>query len=95
MAGHSGEDECGGGAEVGGHDGCADEFLLALDDDGVAFFMEAGAEAGEFGDVEEAVGEDFFGDDAVAVGDGEEGHELGLQVGGETGVGLRGERRGF
>ena len=78
-------------AKVAGHHAGTLEFLHALDDGGRAFLADAGTHAIQFTDVEEPVGEDAFGDDAHAIGEAEQCHELGLKIGGESGVGLRGE----
>ena len=83
----SGDDEGGAGAQVAGHDGCAGEVFDALDDGAGAFFADICSHAVEFGDVHEAVGVDAFGDDADAVGKGEDDGHLGLEVGGEGGEG--------
>src|ERR1041384_2082397 len=50
------------GTQVAGHDGGTDQLFLPLNDDSGAFFVQAGSESGQLGDVQEAVGEDFFGD---------------------------------
>ena len=54
-----------------------------------------GTHAFHFGDVHEALGEDGFGDGAGVGDDAGEGAELGLHVGGETGVGMGGEGEAF
>jgi hypothetical protein len=80
-----GEDERGGGAEVGAHDGGGLEFGLAADGGGAALDGDAGAHAVELLDVHEAIFEDVFGDVGGSIALGGEGHELGLHVGGEAG----------
>ena len=83
-----GDDEGGRSAKVRCHDGCAVEFAHAGDDHGCALAVELGTHAAEFGNVEEPFGENAFGDDGVSFSDGEECHDLGLQVGGESRMGL-------
>jgi hypothetical protein len=86
-----GQDERGGGAEVGAHDGGGLELGFAADGGGTAGDGDVGAHADELLDVHEAVFEDVFGDGAGAFGLGAEGHELGLHVGGEAGILLCGD----
>lgn len=84
----AGEYEGGAGSQVAGHYAGPLEFLDALDDGGGPFLTDSGAHAVEFADMEEAIGEDALGDDADAVSQAEQSHELGLEVGGEAGVWL-------
>ena len=70
------------------------QFLHALDDRRRAFLADAAAHAVQFAHVQEAVGEDPLGDHADAVGQAQQRHELGLQVGGEAGIGLGGHLDG-
>src|SRR5690606_8446873 len=88
SGGEAGEDQARRGAQVAGHDRGAHQFADAADHDGGPVAVEVGAHAGQFGHVQESVGEDLFGNDRVAIDEGEQGHDLGLQVGGEAGVGL-------
>lgn len=89
------EDEGSAGTEVGGHDWGAVEFFDAVDDGAGALDGDLSAHAFEFGDVHEAVWINAFGDDAEAWGEGHEGGDLGLEVGGEAWEGKSDDFFGF
>ena len=88
VGGEGGDDERGGGADVGaapdraGEPGGTEEF-------GAAVFADAedGAELAQSGEVLHSVLEDAFVDDGAAGGLGEEGGHGRLEVGGEAGIG--------
>ena len=82
----SGKDEGGGGPEVGSHDRSGAELPNAVDDGRATIDADIGTHAGEFGAVHEALGEDGVFDDRDAGGGGKHGGELGLHVGGKTGM---------
>src|SRR5438093_5230584 len=89
------EDERGGGAEIGGHDGSAAQRRHSLDDGAIPVDAYVRAEPLQLGDVGEAVLVDRVEDGAGAVCDGEERHELGLHVGRESRIGRRRDRDRF
>ena len=65
---------------------------LGAGDDGLtAFDADVGAHARQLLGVHEAILENGFGDEGDALGLGHQGHELGLQIGGEAGVFLGGD----
>src|SRR5579863_1708543 len=81
-----GEDERSRGAEIAGQDGGGAEGSLAADDGAATFDFYVGSHADQFLSVHETVFENIFGDDRRAFGLREQGHELGLAVGGEAGM---------
>jgi hypothetical protein len=83
------EDDGGAGAEVTGHGRSPAEVWDAFDNGVGSFEGELGSHAVEIGYLHDALREDGFGDNADARDGGVEGGELGLYVGGETGLGFR------
>ena len=84
-------------AEPGGHHGCAGAQVVrpdgsalqerhALDDRGLALYLDGGAHAQKLLHIAEAVVPDALGDDAGALADREQRCELRLHIGGEAGV---------
>ena len=88
----AGDDEAGGGAQVGGHHRGAVELGHALDHGGVAVDPDVGAEADQFDGMHETVLEDGLADHGGAFGDGVDGHELRLHVGREGRIGRGADR---
>lgn len=89
------EDEGGGGAEIGGHDGSAFHGGTATDAGGGTLKVDIGSHAFHFGAVHEALGEDGLGDGAGVWDDAGEGAHLGLHVRGKAGVAEGGEVETF
>ncbi len=68
--------------------GAPDNFGDAADDRRGAVDIDPGAHAGQFRNMHEAVLENGLGNHAGPFGGGHQGHQLGLHVGGETGIGF-------
>ena len=83
----AGNHQAGRGAQVGGHHRGARQARHAGDDGGVALGGDVGAHAVQLGHVHEAVFKNGFGDAAGPFGQGVQGHELRLHIGGEGRVG--------
>ena len=83
----AGDDQRHRRAQIGRDDSAAFERRWAFDVGGFAIGgRDARAEFLQFFDVLEAIFKDIFGDERGALGLCHEGHELGLEVGGEAGV---------
>src|SRR5882762_10442535 len=94
--GHQGgDDQARRCAQVRRHDGSALQPPDAFHHRRVALDRDLGAEPLQLQGVHEAVLEDSLGDSRGAAGDGGERHELGLHVGGETGVGRGAQAHGL
>src|SRR5262249_48076766 len=91
----TGDDQAGRGAQVGGHDLGAAEFGNPLYAGFAAADRDLGPKAPQFRHVHEAVLEDGLANNAFGVGQGHQGHEVGLQVGGETGIDIGGDVDGL
>ena len=83
-----GEDQGGGGAEVGRHHRRTGKWAVAVNRGRGAIDGDLGAHALEFGGVHEAGRVDFLGHRAASVDEELQGHELRLQVGREAWIGF-------
>ena len=82
----AGDDEAGGGAQIGCHHGCAGEFFHTVYESGIAFGGNIRTHAVELGNVHEAVFKNGFNHFGRTFRHSVHGHKLSLHVGGEAGM---------
>ena len=87
VIGHqAGQYQASAGAQVGGHHGSAGERFYPFHQGCISRYGNISAQAPQFTDVDESVFKNRFRNQAGALSNGHENHELGLHVGGEPRV---------
>jgi len=83
----SGQDEGSAGPEIGRHNWSGEKSLLSFDQGLTPVDFNIRTHSSEFADVNESVLKYGFSDHAPSIGNGHEGHELGLKICRKAGIG--------